>query len=161
MLLLGSGGLSIGQAGEFDYSVCSFPLRRFHPKLACLLHSTGLASDQSAERGADRSGAGEPQHRDCADVARHGRQNLLPPGAPPILSATSDFAIASEQVTPEFVTQVIEKERPDGILLQCVSLSLSVACSLTEGLFAADLAVRLRSTAVCGSMNRVCSPNTT
>jgi len=29
VLILGSGGLSIGQAGEFDYSVATFILRPF------------------------------------------------------------------------------------------------------------------------------------
>jgi len=77
VLVLGSGGLTIGQAGEFDYSgsqcikalkECGVQSVLINPNIATVQTSAGLAD----------------------------RVYFLP-------------------VTPEFVTQVIKRERPDGV----------------------------------------------
>jgi len=78
-LILGSGGLQIGQAGEFDYSgsQCIKALKEegvetvlINPNIATIMTGTGLAD----------------------------KVYFMP-------------------VTPEYVEKIIEKERPDGILL--------------------------------------------
>ncbi len=79
VLLLGSGALKIGEAGEFDYSG-SQALKAFKEEgIYTVLINPNIATIQTSENIADRV-------------------YLLP-------------------VTPEFVEQVIERERPDGILL--------------------------------------------
>ncbi|OQE31712.1 hypothetical protein PENSTE_c001G04917 [Penicillium steckii] len=79
VLVIGSGGLSIGQAGEFDYS-----------------GSQALKALKEA-----------------------GVQSVLI--NPNIATIQTDHKLADEvyylPVTPEYVTHVIERERPDGILL--------------------------------------------
>ena len=79
VLLLGSGALKIGEAGEFDYSG-SQALKAFKEEgIYTVLINPNIATIQTSENIADRV-------------------YLLP-------------------VTPDFVEQVIERERPDGILL--------------------------------------------
>ncbi|MBO7213517.1 MAG: ATP-grasp domain-containing protein, partial [Rikenellaceae bacterium] len=79
VLLLGSGALKIGEAGEFDYSA-SQALKAFKEEgIYTVLINPNIATIQTSENIADRV-------------------YLLP-------------------VTPDFVEQVIERERPDGILL--------------------------------------------
>lgn len=80
VLLLGSGGLSIGQAGEFDYSGSQAIKALKEENIHTVLINPNIATVQTGKGMADEV-------------------YFLP-------------------VTPEFVTQVIEKERPDGILLQ-------------------------------------------
>jgi carbamoyl-phosphate synthase large subunit/carbamoyl-phosphate synthase small subunit len=80
VLLLGSGGLSIGQAGEFDYSGSQCIKALKEEGLTCVLVNPNIATVQTSEGMADKI-------------------YFLP-------------------VTPEFVERVIEKERPQGILLQ-------------------------------------------
>ncbi|XP_034430346.1 carbamoyl-phosphate synthase [ammonia], mitochondrial isoform X2 [Hippoglossus hippoglossus] len=82
VLVLGSGGLSIGQAGEFDYSGSQAikALKEEHVKT--VLMNPNIASVQTNEVGTKQ-----------ADSVY-----FLP-------------------VTPQFVTEVIKTERPDGILL--------------------------------------------
>ncbi|CAH1789870.1 unnamed protein product [Owenia fusiformis] len=82
VLVLGSGGLSIGQAGEFDYSGAQAIKAFKEENLETVLMNPNIASVQT-------NAEGEKQ----ADVVY-----FLP-------------------VTPEFVTEVIKKERPDGIVL--------------------------------------------
>uniref|UniRef100_A0A669AYE7 carbamoyl-phosphate synthase (ammonia) n=1 Tax=Oreochromis niloticus TaxID=8128 RepID=A0A669AYE7_ORENI len=82
VLVLGSGGLSIGQAGEFDYSGSQAIKAMKEENLKTVLMNPNIASVQTNEVGSKQ-----------ADSVY-----FLP-------------------VTPEFVTEVIKTERPDGILL--------------------------------------------
>lgn len=79
ILLLGSGGLKIGQAGEFDYSGTQAIKAYKEEGLRVVLINPNIATIQTESGLADRV-------------------YFLP-------------------VTPEYVTQVIEKERPDAIAL--------------------------------------------
>ncbi|XP_061579722.1 carbamoyl-phosphate synthase [ammonia], mitochondrial isoform X2 [Cololabis saira] len=82
VLVLGSGGLSIGQAGEFDYSGSQAIKAMKEENLKTVLMNPNIASVQTNEVGSKQ-----------ADQVY-----FLP-------------------VTPQFVTEVIKVERPDGILL--------------------------------------------
>ncbi|MCJ1262650.1 carbamoyl-phosphate synthase (glutamine-hydrolyzing) cpa2 [Lobaria immixta] len=79
VLVIGSGGLSIGQAGEFDYSGSQALKALKEAKVASVLINPNIATIQTDHKLADEV-------------------YYLP-------------------VTPEYVTYVIERERPDGILL--------------------------------------------
>ncbi|MCJ1468264.1 carbamoyl-phosphate synthase (glutamine-hydrolyzing) cpa2 [Pseudocyphellaria aurata] len=79
VLVIGSGGLSIGQAGEFDYSGSQALKALKEAKVASVLVNPNIATIQTDHKLADEV-------------------YYLP-------------------VTPEYVTYVIERERPDGILL--------------------------------------------
>ena len=80
VLLLGSGGLSIGQAGEFDYSGSQAIKALKEENIFIVLINPNIATVQTSVGMADKV-------------------YFLP-------------------VTPDFVERVIEKEKPDGILLQ-------------------------------------------
>ncbi|XP_014667039.1 PREDICTED: carbamoyl-phosphate synthase [ammonia], mitochondrial-like [Priapulus caudatus] len=82
VLVLGSGGLSIGQAGEFDYSGSQAIKALKEENLNTVLMNPNIASVQTNADGAKQ-----------ADSVY-----FLP-------------------ITPEFVTDVIKLEKPDGILL--------------------------------------------
>lgn len=82
VLVLGSGGLSIGQAGEFDYSGSQAVKAMKEENLKTVLMNPNIASVQTNEVGSKQANS----------------VYFLP-------------------VTPEFVTEVIKAERPDGILL--------------------------------------------
>ena len=79
VLLLGSGALKIGQAGEFDYSGAQALKALKEEGIHSVLINPNIATVQTS--------------KDVADT------------------------VYFQPVTPEFVTRVIEKERPDGILL--------------------------------------------
>ncbi len=79
VLLLGSGALKIGQAGEFDYSGSQALKALREEGVETVLLNPNIATVQTSEGSADKI-------------------YFLP-------------------VTPEYATRVIEKERPDGILL--------------------------------------------
>ncbi|MDR3160830.1 MAG: carbamoyl-phosphate synthase (glutamine-hydrolyzing) large subunit, partial [Spirochaetaceae bacterium] len=79
VLLLGSGGLKIGQAGEFDYSGSQALKALREEGVRTILINPNIATIQTSEGMADST-------------------YFLP-------------------VTPEYVRRVIEKERPEGILL--------------------------------------------
>ncbi|MDR2303374.1 MAG: carbamoyl-phosphate synthase (glutamine-hydrolyzing) large subunit [Treponema sp.] len=79
VLVLGSGGLKIGQAGEFDYSGSQALKALREEGIKTVLINPNIATIQTSEGMADAT-------------------YFLP-------------------VTPEYVKQVIEKERPDGLLL--------------------------------------------
>ncbi len=79
VLILGSGALKIGEAGEFDYSGSQAIKALKDEGIATVLINPNIATNQTSEGFADQV-------------------YFLP-------------------VTPEFVEQVIAKERPDGILL--------------------------------------------
>ena len=79
VLVLGSGALKIGQAGEFDYSGSQALKALREEGISSILVNPNIATIQTSEGIADRV-------------------YFLP-------------------VTPYFVTEIIKKERPDGILL--------------------------------------------
>ena len=79
VLLLGSGALKIGQAGEFDYSGAQALKALKEEGVKSILINPNIATVQTSEGVADK--------------------------------------VYFQPVTPEFVERVIEKERPDGILL--------------------------------------------
>ena len=79
VILLGSGALKIGQAGEFDYSGSQALKAMREEGIETVLINPNIATIQTSEGVADRV-------------------YFLP-------------------VTPYFVTEIIKKERPDGILL--------------------------------------------
>jgi len=80
VLILGSGGLQIGQAGEFDYSGSQAVKALKEEGIETVLINPNIATVQTAKGLAD--------------------------------------AVYFLPVLPDFVESVIEKERPDGILLQ-------------------------------------------
>ncbi|KAM9305925.1 carbamoyl-phosphate synthase [ammonia], mitochondrial [Gastrophryne carolinensis] len=82
VLILGSGGLSIGQAGEFDYSGSQAVKAMKEENVKTVLMNPNIASVQTNEVGIKQ-----------ADTVY-----FLP-------------------ITPQFVTEVIKAERPDGIIL--------------------------------------------
>ena len=79
VLLLGSGALKIGQAGEFDYSGSQALKALREEGISTVLINPNIATIQTSEGVADKV-------------------YFLP-------------------ITPHFVEKVIQKERPDGILL--------------------------------------------
>ena len=79
VLLLGSGALKIGQAGEFDYSGSQALKALREEGIRSVLINPNIATIQTSEGIADR--------------------------------------VYFQPVTPYFVTEIIKKERPDGILL--------------------------------------------
>ncbi|CCE64798.1 hypothetical protein TPHA_0I02970 [Tetrapisispora phaffii CBS 4417] len=81
VLIIGSGGLSIGQAGEFDYSGSQAikAIKDSNSNINIILINPNIATNQTSHSLADRV-------------------YYLP-------------------VTPEYITYIIEKERPDSILL--------------------------------------------
>uniref|UniRef100_A0A4W4H0W6 Carbamoyl phosphate synthase arginine-specific large chain n=1 Tax=Electrophorus electricus TaxID=8005 RepID=A0A4W4H0W6_ELEEL len=79
VLLLGSGGLSIGQAGEFDYSGSQAIKALKEENIQTILINPNIATVQTSKGLADKV-------------------YFLP-------------------ITPDYVTQVIKNERPDGVLL--------------------------------------------
>ena len=79
VLLLGSGALKIGQAGEFDYSGAQALKALKEEGIHSVLINPNIATVQTSKGVAD--------------------------------------TVYFQPVTPEFVERIIEKERPDGILL--------------------------------------------
>ncbi len=79
VLLLGSGALKIGQAGEFDYSGAQALKALKEEGIRSILINPNIATVQTSKDVADK--------------------------------------VYFQPVTPEFVERVIEKERPDGIML--------------------------------------------
>ncbi len=79
VLILGSGALQIGQAGEFDYSGSQAIKALKEDGIKSVLINPNIATIQTSEQLADQ--------------------------------------VYFMPITPEFVEQIIEKERPDGILL--------------------------------------------
>uniref|UniRef100_A0A8C8SHF2 carbamoyl-phosphate synthase (ammonia) n=1 Tax=Pelusios castaneus TaxID=367368 RepID=A0A8C8SHF2_9SAUR len=96
VLILGSGGLSIGQAGEFDYSGSQAIKALKEENIQTVLINPNIATVQTSKGLADRV-------------------YFLP-------------------ITPEYVTQVINNERPDGILLTFGGqTALNCGVELTKG----------------------------
>lgn len=92
VLLLGSGGLSIGQAGEFDYSGAQAIKALKEEGVEVVLMNPNIASVQT---NVDPKATAEARRKE--------------PGA-----ADHVFFVP---VTPDFVEQVIHRERPDAILI--------------------------------------------
>ncbi|KAK1336607.1 hypothetical protein QTO34_002641 [Cnephaeus nilssonii] len=82
VLILGSGGLSIGQAGEFDYSGSQAVKAMKEENVRTVLMNPNIASVQTNEVG--------------------------------LKQADSVYFLP---ITPQFVTEVIKAERPDGLIL--------------------------------------------
>ncbi|XP_069472013.1 carbamoyl-phosphate synthase [ammonia], mitochondrial [Ambystoma mexicanum] len=82
VLILGSGGLSIGQAGEFDYSGSQAVKAMKEENVKTVLMNPNIASVQTNEVGIKQ-----------ADTVY-----FLP-------------------ITPQYVTEIIKQERPDGLIL--------------------------------------------
>ncbi|KAI8318602.1 carbamoyl-phosphate synthase [Martensiomyces pterosporus] len=79
VLVVGSGGLSIGQAGEFDYSGSQAIKALKESNIETVLVNPNIATVQTSHELADH--------------------------------------VYFSPVTPEYLAQIIEKERPDGIML--------------------------------------------
>ena len=92
VLLLGSGALKIGQAGEFDYSGAQALKALKEEGIHSVLINPNIATVQTSKDVADTVYTVQTS-KDVADT------------------------VYFQPVTPEFVERVIEKERPDGILL--------------------------------------------
>ena len=90
VLLLGSGALKIGQAGEFDYSGAQALKALREEGIHSVLINPNIATVQTSQKDSADSGAAS--------------------------QAVAD-TVYFQPVTPEFVERVIEHERPDGILL--------------------------------------------
>ena len=88
VLLLGSGALKIGQAGEFDYSGSQALKALKEEGIHTILVNPNIATVQTSE--AIASFNGQDLHADT---------------------------VYFQPVQPDFVQHIIEKERPDGILL--------------------------------------------
>lgn len=70
VLVIGSGGLSIGQAGEFDYSGMSY-LGAHQKKICSLTDSTcRFSSTEGSQGGWRQVGPHQPQYCDYPDIAR-------------------------------------------------------------------------------------------
>ncbi|MFA6317972.1 MAG: carbamoyl-phosphate synthase large subunit, partial [Elusimicrobiota bacterium] len=106
VLVLGSGALKIGEAGEFDYSGSQAIKALKEEGVATVLVNPNIATNQTSEGFADRV-------------------YFLP-------------------VTPDYVERVIERERPDGILLSFggqTALNCGVALSRSGALERAGIRV--------------------
>ncbi len=89
VLLLGSGALKIGQAGEFDYSGAQALKALKEEGIHSVLINPNIATVQTSQKD------------DSTDATSQ---------------AVAD-TVYFQPVTPQFVESIIEKERPDGILL--------------------------------------------
>ncbi len=89
VLLLGSGALKIGQAGEFDYSGAQALKALKEEGIHSVLINPNIATVQTSQKDKEVNTASQ---------------------------AVAD-TVYFQPVTPEFVERVIDKERPDGILL--------------------------------------------
>ena len=90
VLLLGSGALKIGQAGEFDYSGSQALKALREEGIKTVLINPNIATVQTSQKDEDA---------DCA-----------------VSQAVAD-TVYFQPVKADFVERIIEKERPDGILL--------------------------------------------
>jgi carbamoyl-phosphate synthase large subunit len=117
VLIVGSGGLSIGQAGEFDYSGKFFSFLLASVWVVNLLGYSGAQAIKAlSESGVEAV--------------------LLNPNIASVQDSHASV-VYFLPLTPEYVAYVIEKERPDGILLTFGGQSaLNVGVKLDDmGLF--------------------------
>ncbi|XP_016160776.1 PREDICTED: CAD protein [Ficedula albicollis] len=138
VLILGSGGLSIGQAGEFDYS--GSQLRDGHGSARTvrqrlqewLSYTKAPAGDSDAARprkvlilgsgGLSIGQAGEFDYSGSQAIKALKEENIQTVLINPNIATVQTSKGLADKVyflpiTPEYVTQVIRNERPDGILL--------------------------------------------
>ena len=93
VLILGSGGLSIGQAGEFDYSGSQAIKALKEENLKVILMNPNIASVQTNIVNVTAENKNDDEVLKSADTVY-----FVP-------------------VTEDYVTEIIRKERPDSILL--------------------------------------------
>merc|ERR1719192_2996715 len=111
VIILGSGGLQIGQAGEFDYSGSQAIKAMKEEGVETVLINPNIATVQTAEGLADQV-------------------YFLP-------------------VNKDFVTAVIEKERPDGLMLQFGGqTALNVGVDLARSGVLARFGVKVLGTSI-------------
>ena len=116
VLILGSGALKIGEAGEFDYSGSQALKALKEEKITTVLINPNIATVQTSDEFADKI-------------------YFLP-------------------VTPYFVEKVIEKERPDGILLSFGGqTALNCGVQLFQNKFLEKYNVKVLGTPVEAIMN--------
>ena len=135
VLVIGSGGLAIGQAGEFDYSGSSGPHRSIHPVHVLLMQHSPRLTKCCGDFFLGvfffefKNNQYKPKST-CANMSLAGSQALKAlkeAGVasvlinPNIATIQTNHSLADEvyylPVTPEYVSYVIEKEKPDGIFL--------------------------------------------
>ena len=116
VLVLGSGALKIGQAGEFDYSGSQALKALREEGISSVLVNPNIATIQTSEGIADKV-------------------YFLP-------------------ITPYFITEIIKKERPDGIMLAWGGQTgLNVGTALYQSGVLAEYGVKVLGTSVEAIMN--------
>ncbi|MCQ2214595.1 MAG: carbamoyl-phosphate synthase (glutamine-hydrolyzing) large subunit [Bacteroidales bacterium] len=116
VLVLGSGALKIGQAGEFDYSGSQALKALREEGISSVLVNPNIATIQTSEGIADKV-------------------YFLP-------------------ITPHFITEIIKKERPDGIMLAWGGQTgLNVGTALYQSGTLAEYGVKVLGTSVEAIMN--------
>ena len=116
VLVLGSGALKIGQAGEFDYSGSQALKALREEGISSVLVNPNIATIQTSEGIADKV-------------------YFLP-------------------ITPHFITEIIKKERPDGIMLAWGGQTgLNVGTALYQNGILAEYGVQVLGTSVEAIMN--------
>ncbi|MBQ0056539.1 MAG: carbamoyl-phosphate synthase (glutamine-hydrolyzing) large subunit [Bacteroidales bacterium] len=116
VLMLGSGALKIGQAGEFDYSGSQALKALREEGISSVLVNPNIATIQTSEGIADK--------------------------------------VYFQPITPHFITEIIKKERPDGIMLAWGGQTgLNVGTALYQSGVLAQYGVKVLGTSVEAIMN--------
>ncbi len=116
VLVLGSGALKIGQAGEFDYSGSQALKALREEGISSVLVNPNIATIQTSEGIADK--------------------------------------VYFQPITPHFITEIIKKERPDGIMLAWGGQTgLNVGTALYQNGVLAEYGVQVLGTSVEAIMN--------
>ncbi len=116
VLVLGSGALKIGQAGEFDYSGSQALKALREEGIRSVLVNPNIATIQTSEGIADK--------------------------------------VYFQPITPHFITEIIKKERPDGIMLAWGGQTgLNVGTALYQSGVLAEYGVQVLGTSVEAIMN--------
>ncbi|MCQ2161279.1 MAG: carbamoyl-phosphate synthase (glutamine-hydrolyzing) large subunit [Bacteroidales bacterium] len=116
VLVLGSGALKIGQAGEFDYSGSQALKALREEGIRSVLVNPNIATIQTSEGIADK--------------------------------------VYFQPITPHFITEIIKKERPDGIMLAWGGQTgLNVGTALYQSGVLAEYGVKVLGTSVEAIMN--------
>ena len=135
VLVLGSGGLSIGQAGEFDYSGSQAIKALKEDRIQTVLLNPNIATIQTGKDLADSVYFLPGTYRGSME-GMEGRSAVSVPSSYPLLLPLCTFgsfvrllspthplpiphsySLPNPPVTPEYIEFVLERERPDGILL--------------------------------------------
>ena len=116
VLVLGSGALKIGQAGEFDYSGSQALKALREEGISSVLVNPNIATIQTSEGIADK--------------------------------------VYFQPITPHFITEIIKKERPDGIMLAWGGQTgLNVGTALYQSGVLKEYGVQVLGTSVEAIMN--------